>query len=116
MQLVQWDSEGITLDYVSVNVSPQQFRDKRFTQNVNEALELTGIDPRRLVFEITESLLMHDPEEATRLLEALTALGIRFAVDDFGTGYSSLVVSAALPAVEAEDRPEFRREPADLPQ
>ncbi|HEV7833092.1 MAG TPA: sensor domain-containing phosphodiesterase [Caballeronia sp.] len=90
MQLVQWDSEGFVLDYVSVNVSPQQFRDKRFTQNVKDALQLTGLDPRRLVFEITESLLMHDPEEATRLLEALAAIGIAFAVDDFGTGYSSL--------------------------
>jgi diguanylate cyclase (GGDEF)-like protein len=90
MQLVQWDKDGITLDYVSVNVSPQQFRDKRFTQNVKDALELTGLDPRRLVFEITESLLMHDPEEATKLLETLAALGIHFAVDDFGTGYSSL--------------------------
>ena len=90
MQLVQWDSEGFVLDYVSVNVSPQQFRDKRFTQNVQDALRLTGLDPSRLVFEITESLLMHDPEEVTRLLEALAALGITFAVDDFGTGYSSL--------------------------
>jgi diguanylate cyclase len=90
MQLVQWDMDGITIDYLAVNVSPQQFRDKRFTQNVKEALQLTGIDPTRLVFEITESLLMHDPEEATRLLEALAGLGIRFAIDDFGTGYSSL--------------------------
>jgi diguanylate cyclase len=90
MQLVQWDRDGIALDYVSVNVSPQQFRDKRFTQNVKDALALTGLDPRRLVFEITESLLMHDPEEATRLLETLAAIGIHFAVDDFGTGYSSL--------------------------
>jgi len=90
MQLVQWDSEGFVLDYISVNVSPQQFRDKRFTQNVKDALQLTGLDPSRLVFEITESLLMHDPEEATRLLEALSALGIAFAIDDFGTGYSSL--------------------------
>ena len=90
MQLAQWDSEGFVLDYVSVNVSPQQFRDKRFTQNVKDALQLTGLDPRRLVFEITESLLMHDPKEATPLLETLTALGIAFAVDDFGTGYSSL--------------------------
>ena len=90
MQLVQWDQDGIALEYMAVNVSPQQFRDKRFTQNVKEALQLTGIDPKRLVLEITESLLMHDPEEATRLLEAIAVMGIRFAIDDFGTGYSSL--------------------------
>lgn len=97
MQLVQWDAIGIRLDYVSVNVSPQQFRDKRFTLAVREALALTGLDAERLVFEITESILMHDPEEATRLLEALAALGIRFAVDDFGTGYSSLAYLQRFP-------------------
>jgi diguanylate cyclase (GGDEF)-like protein len=97
MQLVQWDKEGISLDYVSVNVSPQQFRDKRFTQNVKDALELTGLDPHRLVFEITESLLMHNPEEATLLLETLAKLGIHFAVDDFGTGYSSLSYLQSFP-------------------
>ncbi|CDY79550.1 diguanylate cyclase/phosphodiesterase (GGDEF & EAL domains) with PAS/PAC sensor(s) [Caballeronia glathei] len=97
MQLVQWDALGIRLEYVSVNVSPQQFRDKRFTFAVQEALALTGLNPRRLVFEITESLLMHDPEEATLLLETLTALGIRFAVDDFGTGYSSLAYLQRFP-------------------
>ncbi|VXC24614.1 Diguanylate cyclase/phosphodiesterase [Burkholderia sp. 8Y] len=97
MQLVQWDGIGIRLDYVSVNVSPQQFRDKRFTAAVKEAIALTGIDAKRLVFEITESLLMQDPEEATRLLETLRSLGIRFAVDDFGTGYSSLAYLQRFP-------------------
>jgi len=49
------------------------------------------------VFEITESLLMHDPQHATTLLEELTGLGIRFAVDDFGTGYSSLAYLQRFP-------------------
>ncbi|MDR5737974.1 MULTISPECIES: GGDEF domain-containing protein [unclassified Caballeronia] len=97
MQLVQWDAIGIRLDYVSVNVSPQQFRDKRFIAAVKEAIALTGIDAERIVFEITESLLMQDPEEATRLLETLRSLGIRFAVDDFGTGYSSLAYLQRFP-------------------
>ncbi len=97
MQLIQWDTQGITLQYVAVNVSPQQFRDPRFTDSVREAIILTGIDPRRLVFEITESLLMHDPVHAKGLLEELTAIGIRFAVDDFGTGYSSLAYLQRFP-------------------
>ncbi|MDE1184580.1 EAL domain-containing protein [Paraburkholderia sp.] len=97
MQLIRWDAQGITLQYVAVNVSPQQFRDPRFKDSVREALELTGIDPRRLVFEITESLLMHDPAHAKVLLEELTAIGIRFAVDDFGTGYSSLAYLQRFP-------------------
>ena len=97
MQLMQWDAQGIVLQYVAVNVSPQQFRDPRFTQNVRDALTLTGVDPSRLVFEITESLLMQDPAHAKVLLEDLTTIGIRFAVDDFGTGYSSLAYLQRFP-------------------
>ncbi len=80
-----------------MNVSPQQFRDRRFVAAVKKALALTGIGTERLVFEITESLLMRDPEEATRLLEEMTAIGIRFAVDNFGTGYSSLAYLQRFP-------------------
>jgi diguanylate cyclase len=97
MQLMQWDALGIHLEFVSVNVSPQQFRDKRFIAAVKEALALTGVKSERLVFEITESLLMQDPEEATRLLEEIASIGIRFAVDDFGTGYSSLAYLQRFP-------------------
>ena len=97
MQLMQWDAQGIALQYVAVNVSPQQFRDPRFTRNVRDALALTGVDPSRLVFEITESLLMQDPAHAKVLLEELTTTGIRFAVDDFGTGYSSLAYLQRFP-------------------
>ena len=97
MQLVHWDAQGIALQYVAVNVSPQQFRDPRFTRHVREALVLAGLDARRLVLEITESLLMQDPAHAKALLEELTAIGIRFAVDDFGTGYSSLAYLQRFP-------------------
>ncbi len=97
MQLTQWDEQGISLQYIAVNVSPQQFRNPRFKDSVHEAIELTGVDPRRLVFEITESLLMQDPQHAKTLLEELTGLGIRFAVDDFGTGYSSLAYLQRFP-------------------
>lgn len=97
MQLTQWDEQGISLQYIAVNVSPQQFRNPRFKDSVQEAIQLTGLDPRRLVFEITESLLMQDPQHAVKLLEELTGLGIRFAVDDFGTGYSSLAYLQRFP-------------------
>ncbi|MBY4869956.1 MULTISPECIES: cyclic di-GMP phosphodiesterase CdpA [Burkholderia] len=97
MQLVAWDRQGLALQYVAVNVSPQQFRDPRFAQSVREAMTLTGIDPHRIVLEITESLLMHDPVKAKGLLEELTEMGIRFAIDDFGTGYSSLAYLQRFP-------------------
>ncbi|CAH2917250.1 MAG: EAL domain protein [uncultured Paraburkholderia sp.] len=78
--------------HLSASIGIALYPDVRHANDtaVREAINLTGIDPRRLVFEITESLLMHDPAHAKVLLEDLTAMGIRFAVDDFGTGYSSL--------------------------
>lgn len=80
-----------------MNVSAQQFRDPRFASVVRDAVTLTGISPARIVLEITESVLMHDPLHAKALLEELTAVGIRFAVDDFGTGYSSLAYLQSFP-------------------
>jgi diguanylate cyclase (GGDEF)-like protein len=97
MQLAQWDNAGIRLPYATVNVSAHQFRDRRFPDVVREAIALTGITAERIVLEITESVLMHDPARAKMLLEELTAIGIRFAVDDFGTGYSSLAYLQRFP-------------------
>jgi EAL domain-containing protein (putative c-di-GMP-specific phosphodiesterase class I) len=59
-------------------------------QMVENALALSGLPPRRLQLEITETVLMHDPEAANKVFSQLRALGIRIALDDFGTGYSSL--------------------------
>ncbi|MFF4055867.1 putative bifunctional diguanylate cyclase/phosphodiesterase [Streptomyces sp. NPDC001668] len=76
--------------YVSVNVSPRQFRDDEFHNVVRRALQLSGIEPSSLVLELTESVLMYNDERILAEMSSLTDLGIRFAIDDFGTGYSSL--------------------------
>ncbi|MFC4472650.1 putative bifunctional diguanylate cyclase/phosphodiesterase [Streptomyces xiangluensis] len=76
--------------YVSVNVSPRQFRDDEFHDVVRRALQLSGIEPSSLVLELTESVLMYNDERILAEMSSLTDLGIRFAIDDFGTGYSSL--------------------------
>ncbi|WDV55959.1 EAL domain-containing protein [Streptomyces coeruleorubidus] len=76
--------------YVSVNVSPRQFRDEEFYQVIRRALDLSGIEPSSLVLELTESVLMYNDERILAEMSSLTELGIRIAVDDFGTGYSSL--------------------------
>ncbi|MBT2365775.1 EAL domain-containing protein [Streptomyces sp. ISL-10] len=76
--------------YVSVNVSPRQFRDEAFYQVIRRALDLSGIEPSSLVLELTESVLMSNDERIRSEMGSLTDLGIRFAIDDFGTGYSSL--------------------------
>ncbi|TQK44314.1 PAS domain S-box-containing protein/diguanylate cyclase (GGDEF)-like protein [Streptomyces sp. SLBN-118] len=76
--------------YISVNVSPRQFRDAEFCNVVQRALDLSGIEPSSLVLELTESVLMYNDERILREMSELTDLGIRIAIDDFGTGYSSL--------------------------
>ncbi len=75
---------------VAVNVSVFQLRSDEFISDVRDALECNGLDPGSLVLEVTESILINNPETALRRLRALKELGVRLAIDDFGTGYSSL--------------------------
>jgi diguanylate cyclase (GGDEF)-like protein len=89
-QLASWDAQGIHVGYMSVNVSPVQFRHPGFVESVCDAIQDAGISAHRLVLEITEGVLMTDPKSTEAVLLELRGLGIRFAVDDFGTGYSSL--------------------------
>ena len=98
-QLERWDAAaGRTLDLsLSVNCSAGDLHAPSFVSSV-QALIAGGPDrARRLVIEITESLLVDDPQRATTALDALHADGVRFSMDDFGTGYSSLSVVHALP-------------------
>ena len=76
--------------YVAVNVSPTQLRDPAFASLVQAILHRTGLSPRRLELEITESVTSDDTETAINTMAALRAIGVSFALDDFGTGYSSL--------------------------
>lgn len=76
--------------FLSVNLSPVQFRDVRLVERVFEALEEIGFDPTRLELEITEGLLIYDTGIAQRTIEKFKSKGIRVALDDFGTGYSGL--------------------------
>ncbi len=96
-QVVAW-SERLgpdALEEVAVNISPRQLLDPHFAERVGEAMAGTGVDPARVVLEITESTAMA-PNSLEQLL-ALRALGVRLAIDDFGTGHSSLGRLAALP-------------------
>jgi EAL domain-containing protein (putative c-di-GMP-specific phosphodiesterase class I) len=88
-QLAAWKGDGEPLT-LSVNISRRQLISPHLADEVRTALSLSGIDPRQLILEITESVLMEDPERASQALSELRELGIRIAVDDFGTGYSSL--------------------------
>jgi diguanylate cyclase (GGDEF)-like protein/PAS domain S-box-containing protein len=75
---------------VAVNLSPAQFHDKDLANCIAKVLAETGLQPSRLEFEITESLLLRNTEVNLRTLNEIKALGVRISMDDFGTGYSSL--------------------------
>ncbi|MEO9900847.1 MAG: EAL domain-containing protein, partial [Nisaea sp.] len=75
---------------LSVNVSPVQFRDNDFVEDVRRAIEASGIPASRLELEITENLLIEDDARALSILTSLKAVGVKIALDDFGVGYSSL--------------------------
>ncbi len=96
-QAKQWHAEGHTDFYVSVNVSPRQFRQAGLLASIKGALEESGLPPSSLMLEITEGILMQDPEKSGAILNELRACGVKIAIDDFGTGYSSLAYLKKFP-------------------
>ena len=97
-QLALWAADPARAGWtLSVNVSAQEFRQSEFVQDVLAVLRDSGADARRLKLELTESLLLDDPEDAITKMSALKAHGVGFSLDDFGTGYSSLAYLRQLP-------------------
>lgn len=85
-----WMDAGLSLPAIAVNVSAIELRSAAFLEGVFRILEETGLEPRALELELTESVLMTHAQSNESILKALRAKGIRLALDDFGTGYSSL--------------------------
>jgi predicted signal transduction protein with EAL and GGDEF domain len=76
--------------YIAVNLSPLQVRDRAVVDVVRSALDESGVPPKRLMLEITEGVLIDNPDEMVKRIADLHALGVRIALDDFGSGYSNL--------------------------
>jgi diguanylate cyclase (GGDEF)-like protein len=89
-QVREWIDAGLRVAPVAVNVSSLEFRSEGFLDNVRAILRETGLEPRYLELELTETVLMQHAESTVSVLSALKSMGVRLAVDDFGTGYSSL--------------------------
>lgn len=106
----RWRAAGLEFEYVSVNVSGQQFRRPELVPEVQDVLRSTGLPPSSLQIEITESVLMSDVHLVRPMLEQLRALGVRFAIDDFGTGFSSLLALKRLPIDALKIAQEFVRD------
>ncbi len=85
-----WQNAGLRTIPIAVNISAAEFRRKDFLVDLHDIFRDTGLDPRYLEIELTESVLVQDVESTMAVLHALKALGVQLAIDDFGTGYSSL--------------------------
>jgi EAL domain-containing protein (putative c-di-GMP-specific phosphodiesterase class I) len=97
-QIRQWQDEGCFQGgRIAVNISARQLEDSNFSAMLTSILEETGVAPGCLELELTESILMSDPERITGILTALKSQGFSLAIDDFGTGYSSLAYLKRFP-------------------
>lgn len=96
-QLRSWANAGLRDLTMAVNISALQFRKPDFVLSVRDALTVSGVNPRHIELEITETLLMQPAKELDERLGELAAMGLSFSLDDFGTGYSSLGYIKRLP-------------------
>ena len=92
-----WQDAGLQPIPVAVNVSAAEFRNQDFLKNILDTLQKTGLDPRYLEIELTESVLLADIQATGSVLRGLRAIGVQTALDDFGTGCSSLSTLTEFP-------------------
>jgi EAL domain-containing protein (putative c-di-GMP-specific phosphodiesterase class I) len=88
--ILEWDRAGLPPVRIAVNLSPQQLQQPGYIRTVNEIVGQHGVEPHRLMFEITETVAMEVAEQTTANIREFQAAGFDIAIDDFGTGYSSL--------------------------
>lgn len=96
-QMMDWERRGLWVARVAVNLSVPEIKEHVLVEQVAGALRESGLAGERLELEVTESTIMHDPDQAAVILNDLKALGVSLAVDDFGTGYSGLAYLKRLP-------------------
>lgn len=109
LQVKQWQMNGFPPIQMSINVSPREFRQASFVEQVQNALRKSNLDPQYLNLEITESM-MSDVQYCQVMLQKLRQLGVDVSVDDFGTGYSSLSYLNSFPLTHLKIDQAFVRE------
>ncbi len=109
-----WHTAGLGALRVAVNVSSQQFRQPGLLQTIEAALREAQLDPKHVVIELTESMIMANPNETVTALRMIKEMGLKLSVDDFGTGYSSLSYLKRFPLDELKvDRSFVKDIPGD---
>ncbi|MGE4544868.1 MAG: EAL domain-containing protein [Pedobacter sp.] len=113
-QAMKWRHMGFPPMRMAVNLSAQQFRQPGLVERIEEALELSGLEPHFLELEITESVFMENLDNAIEILVDLKMRGVQISIDDFGTGYSSLSYLKNSPIDRIKIAQDFVRDiPAD---
>jgi diguanylate cyclase (GGDEF)-like protein/PAS domain S-box-containing protein len=115
-QDAEWRDGGLSIRDISFNLSPRQLWQPDVSDRILSRFEAHGVDPARVVVEITESAAMTDPDRTQRILWDLHARGLRLAIDDFGTGYSSLSRLKHMPVDILKVDRSFVRDVASDPQ
>jgi len=115
LQGCRWRDQGFAPIRIAVNISARQFHDQDLAQTVIMILEETGLSPKYLELELTESSIMQDAEFAAGMLNRLKNMGINISIDDFGTGFSSLASLKRLPIDALKIDQSFVREATSDP-
>ena len=111
-QMAQWYKDGLNPGKLALNLAVKQLQQKDFIEVLQKMLSETKCKPEWIELEVTESKIMHNPEEAIVVLNQISDIGIELAIDDFGTGYSSLSYIKKLPIHKLKIDQSFIR---DLP-
>jgi EAL domain-containing protein (putative c-di-GMP-specific phosphodiesterase class I) len=114
-QNVAWQKQGLPPVCMAVNLSLRQLMNENILEDIKTILNETGMSPDLLELELTESMVMHNPERLVPILTKIKNLGVRLAIDDFGTGYSSLAQIKNFPINTLKvDRSFIRNLPQDM--
>lgn len=106
-QLINWRKEGFSIQRIAINMSMRQFKLANLLETISKTLERTGLAPSSLELELTESIIMQDPEITVATLRELSSMGLYLSIDDFGTGYSSLNYLKYFPINKLKIAPNF---------
>lgn len=93
----EWFDKGYDELFISINVSARQFLHPTFVEHLHESLQYSGMDPKKLHLELTETGMIDNVEKSIAIMQEIQNLGVRISIDDFGTGYSSLSYLKNLP-------------------
>lgn len=112
-QIITWQQAGLPEMVISINLSAREICNQKFAPRVRKLLEDTGVNPKALKMEVTESHILESPEVAIEVLSYIRDMGIQVSLDDFGTGYSSLSYIKRLPIDELKIDRSFVKDMVD---